>query len=91
MKVIVLEINTVTGEGMQVVGLIPDKEMMCRMLIAFFFCIYKHVAAPILTILLQTEAIFIPAQKIKLHRIASSNNVEIEQLKTARTSYYTDP
>lgn len=89
-KVVVLKINTITGEGIHVVWLMPDDEMMSRILIPFFA--YRSTSLPpILTPILQTEAISTRAQKIKLRSAAFSNHVEIEQLKAACTRYYKGP
>lgn len=87
---VILEINTMTGEGMHVVTLTAEREMISRILIAVFaYC--STLLSTVLTLMLQTETISTRAQKTKLRSVASSNYAEIEQLKAPCTRYYTGP
>lgn len=65
LKVLILELNTITDEGMQLVTLTAGREMISRILIAVFaYC--STLLCTGLTPMLETETISTHAQKIQL-------------------------
>lgn len=89
-KVIVLEINSITGKRMHMVRLAPGRKMMSRMFIGVF-AYGSTLQSPVFTPMLQTETTAVRAQKIKQRSFATCTHVETGQLKATLTRYYKGP